>query len=236
MSIERRVLKGIEVRKSATGQKLTGYAIKFGTQAKLRGFTETFTADAFKSVLASPKLDCRYLAEHDPGRIMGRTTAGTLRLWVDSVGLRYEVDLPDTQAARDLYTSIERGDVTGSSFGFLCGPNDCTWTETRSGVLRTVNNVQDLTDVSAVTYPAYPESTVEARHKGGMPSFVNRLIEMRRSGFTGCVWRHPALVAALNPTCRVGRELRSFFRGDIAPLPDYDAPRRRRNLLDFILE
>jgi hypothetical protein len=128
---------------------------------------------------------------------MGRTTAGTLRLNQDRVGLAYEVDLPDTQAGRDLRTSVERGDITGASFGFTCAPDDSEFTQTRSGTLRTVNNVDQLLDVSAVTYPAYPASTCEARHKGGMPEFIRhqfeRVMELRSSGYGEPLWQSPLL-------------------------------------------
>jgi HK97 family phage prohead protease len=51
--------------------------------------------------------------------VLGRNKSGTLRLSVDGIGLRYEIDPPDTQAARDLIESLRRGDVSGSSFAFL---------------------------------------------------------------------------------------------------------------------
>ena len=50
--------------------------------------------------------------------MLGRNQAGTLRLSEDDTGLAYEIDLPDTQAARDVYALIERGDVSQSSFAF----------------------------------------------------------------------------------------------------------------------
>ena len=80
----------------------------------------------------------------------------------DEVGLLYEVDLPDTQAARDLVTSIKRGDVSQSSFAFTVEKDD--WQEDDEGrVIRTIEKFKRLYDVSPVTYPAYPDASVGLR-------------------------------------------------------------------------
>jgi HK97 family phage prohead protease len=91
-------------------------------------------------------------------------------LAVDKKGLRYDVDLPDTAAAKDVRTLIKRGDVSGSSFAFRV--EDDKWDEgktdkksgTRTLPLRTILRAE-LFDVSPVTYPAYPTTSVSARSK-----------------------------------------------------------------------
>jgi HK97 family phage prohead protease len=105
--------------------------------------------------------DVRGLYNHDVNCVLGRTTAGTLRLREDSKGLAYECDMPDTQLARDLALSVGRGDVTGSSFSFL--PDDQSFREQADEgggilVIRELNSVR-LFDVGPVVFPAYGSAT-----------------------------------------------------------------------------
>jgi HK97 family phage prohead protease len=164
MEIERRIHSGvgIEIRKGNAGdvQTLRGYAAKFGVLSEpMWGFREKIASGAFDSVMED---DVRALFNHDPNHVLGRSNSGTLRLQQDEMGLQYEVDLPDTQAARDLMVSIKRGDVSQSSFAFTVAQDD--WTESDDGlVTRTILAFKRLYDVSPVTYPAYPDATVGVR-------------------------------------------------------------------------
>ena len=92
---------------------------------------------------------------------MGRTTAGTLRLSVDDTGLRYEVDLPNTQTANELREALQRGDVNQSSFAFSVDTDK--WSEENGTMRRDILSVDRLLDVSAVTFPAYPNASVGLR-------------------------------------------------------------------------
>jgi len=157
----------IEIRKAngrdnPNQQTLLGYAAKFDVMSEnLGGFREQIAPGAFTDVLNN---DVRALFNHDVNHVLGRTKACTLRIAQDDVGLYYEVDLPDTQAARDLVTSIDRGDVSQSSFAFRVAPNGDNWHENDDGIIvRTITKVSRLYDVSPVTYPAYPDATVGKR-------------------------------------------------------------------------
>ena len=166
MDIERRIhnVSPIEVRKAdqSSASTLRGYAAVFNTLSQpLCGFREQIAPGAFDGVLNG---DVRALFNHDPNHVLGRTLSKTLRLNVDKVGLFYEVDLPDTQAARDLTTCIDRGDVSQSSFAFRVAPNGDTWDENEDGIIiRTITKFAILYDVSPVTYPAYLDATVDVR-------------------------------------------------------------------------
>ncbi len=111
--------------------------------------------------------DVRGLYNHDSAIVLGRSTAGTLRLSVDAVGLRYEIDPPETQAARDLISSLRRGDITGSSFAFVPRENVFRSVRSEDGqeVIEEIIERHDvqLFDVGPVTYPAYPGSTAGVR-------------------------------------------------------------------------
>ena len=140
--------------------QIRGYGAVYGQMSEnLGGFRELIAPGAFDGVLND---DVRGLINHDSNLILGRTTSGTLRLSVDERGLAYEIDLPDTSYARDLAVSMKRGDISQSSFGFYI--DDDEWGEDSEGrVIRTVKKVRQLLDVSPVTYPAYPQTSSEAR-------------------------------------------------------------------------
>jgi len=164
--VERRFLaEGLEVRggKDGGGRTLTGYAAVFDSRSENLGhFVEVIKPGAFDRAMKEGH-DVRALVNHDSGMILGRTTSGTLRLSVDERGLRYEVDLPDTTAGRDIAESVRRGDINGSSFGFRVAKGGEAWSKGDDKVaLRSVTDLE-LLDVSPVTYPAYSATQVSFR-------------------------------------------------------------------------
>jgi len=92
--------------------------------------------------------------------VIGRSTAGTLRMAEDKTGLSVEIDLPDTTDGRDIATLIERGDISGMSFGFIVTKQ--TWDETGDVPKRTIEAVE-LHEVSIVAFPAYDDTTIAMR-------------------------------------------------------------------------
>lgn len=161
--IERRTftIKNVEARQAEDGtMRLSGYAAVFNDDSVPLPFIERIAPGAFRKTLTETP-DVRLLINHE-GLPMARTKNGTLRLKEDETGLYMDADLPDTQAARDLYTLVERGDIDQMSFAFRVIRQ--TWNEGR-----TERTLQELSladgDVSVVTYPAYPTTTVEAREQ-----------------------------------------------------------------------
>ncbi|WOQ72338.1 HK97 family phage prohead protease [Bacillus stratosphericus] len=142
------------------GRMITGYALKFGTRSQnLGGFIETIEKRALQNADMS---DVRALIDHDPSKILGRTKAGTLKLTVDDIGLRFELSLPNTQYANDLYENLRLGNISNCSFGFHLAKNgDSFKRDEKSGLpLRSLTNISRITDVSIVTYPAYEDTDV----------------------------------------------------------------------------
>ena len=151
-----------EVRQEGNVRRIRGYAVKFNSRSSpLLGFREIIRPGAFRESLER-KDDIRALINHDPGQILGRTRAGTLNVWEDSVGLAYEITPPDTQAGRDVVTSIGRGDLDGSSFGFRVDKDGESWSRVGGETIREINNAK-LLDVSVVAYPVYPSSEASLR-------------------------------------------------------------------------
>lgn len=143
--------------------KLVGYASVFNVWSEdLGGFRERFLPGAFTNVLKDA--DVRALINHNPTLILGRTKANTLSLRQDDTGLWMEVTLPDTQYARDLAESVKRGDIDQMSFAFSVLKDDWAYADDGT-VRRTVIELDSLDDVSPVTYPAYPQTSVSARSR-----------------------------------------------------------------------
>lgn len=174
---------GVEVRAELDGDTLRGHAAVFNQMAEVPGHLERIAPGAFDAALAAD--DVRALFNHDPNKVLGRTSAGTLRLAADDVGLAFEVDLPDTSYARDLAALVARGDVTGGSFGFIPGKD--SWSRARDGrQLRTHASVKRLLDVSVVTYPAYDAAEVRLRHVDfDRPILRSQLIRIRHHALMG---------------------------------------------------
>lgn len=152
-----------EFRAVLDGNRLVGHAAVFGQTAQVAGGYERLAASAFDAALADEGTDVRALVNHNPTMVLGRQSAGTLRLGTDAEGLRFEIDLPDTSYARDLRELVARGDVTGASFGFV--PGDDAISRAPDGKqLRTHTSVAKLLDVSPVTWPAYDGTQVSLRN------------------------------------------------------------------------
>jgi HK97 family phage prohead protease len=107
--IERRTLSASEISSTSPG-KLGGYAALYNSVADLGQFREKILPGAFRSCVAR-KDDIRLLREHDPTSILARTASGTLRVYNDYSGLRFEADVADTSCGRDTLTLVKRGDL-----------------------------------------------------------------------------------------------------------------------------
>lgn len=153
-TLERRAFT--EVR--TAGRRLEGYAATFNGEAKLGGFLERIAPGAFGPALSG---DVLALMDHDPGKVLGRTRSGTLRLSEDSRGLAFSLDLPDTQAGRDVLMLAERGDLGGMSFGFTVPKGGDSW----QGNTRTLRSI-GLKEISVVSsWPAYEGTEIALRSR-----------------------------------------------------------------------
>jgi HK97 family phage prohead protease len=157
----------------------------------LGGFRERFERGAFVNL----DDDIRATYEHDSSKILGRRSAGTLRLKDEKEGLRYEVDLDlERTTDRDLARSIDRGDVRGSSFEFSVKPGGEKWEEDEDGrSLRTVKRGGAmLFQVGPVTNAAYQETSVALRSLDQWHTDS----EAERSGIFKRLWRRLRLAEA----------------------------------------
>ena len=155
--LERRYVKA-EMRIDQDGS-IEGYAAVFDQWSEDLGyFKERIKPGAFRKTIK--EADVRALFNHDPNYVLGRNIAETLELAEDKKGLQFRVDPPDTQWAKDLYTSVKRGDIDQASFGFAAIKDE--WDHNSDPIERELIEVR-LFDVSVVTYPAYKQTKVTAR-------------------------------------------------------------------------
>jgi len=162
--IETRVITtDFEVREEADGMHLTGYAARFNEASEPLPFIERIQPGAFKRSLRS-RNDIKLLWNHDSSMVLGSTRAGTLSLTEDDQGLRVSAVLPDTQAGRDAKVLIQRGDVTGFSFGFTVPKGGDSWSE--DGSERTLKSIRLMEVSTGVAFPAYPTTNGTAQVRG----------------------------------------------------------------------
>lgn len=164
MKKETRIIPLTEMRVTKKNDEdpiIEGYAALFNNWSEdLGGFRERIKPGAFKNAIN--KSDTRALFNHDSNYVLGRRANKTLTLEENSVGLRMRIVPPDTQWARDLMLSINRGDIDQSSFGFVVKEDE--WKEDKEGrITRTITEFDELFDVSVVTFPAYPDTKVALR-------------------------------------------------------------------------
>lgn len=150
-----------ETREAEDGSlHITGYFAVFNSNYEIApGLSESVAPGAFLSSLNG---DVRALTNHDTRLVLGRTTAGTLRLKEDEIGLFGDITInPDDSDAMNTRARVLRGDVNQCSFGFFLRDEEPTSGEDGS-IHWTIRDVE-LFEVSVCTFPAYEKTNISAR-------------------------------------------------------------------------
>ncbi|WP_206107943.1 HK97 family phage prohead protease [Paludisphaera rhizosphaerae] len=179
--------EGLRVRTSVGGRRVVGYASVFDSWATLARsetivYREIIRPGAFRDALAE-RQNVVALFNHDVNQVLGRSSAGTLALREDAKGLHVEIDPPDTNLGRDVVHLVERGDLAGMSFAFRPRKGGSERRTRRVGDLTFVEDevrAVDLFDVSVVTNPAYPDTTVALRSRGMVTQLEQARIRLAR--------------------------------------------------------
>lgn len=157
----------LEIRANGTltakGKTLTGYAAVFNSEAAIGDFVEVIRKGAFAKSLATGS-NIRALYHHQGDALLGTTKSGTLSLREDNHGLKFELALPDTSHGRDLAVLVERGDVSGCSFGFRVADGGDRWEERGNQLVRELLDVE-LHEITLTADPAYQDTTIAMRSK-----------------------------------------------------------------------
>ena len=159
-----------EVRAEETeaGNIITGRPIVYNSRTDLGWFDEIIEPGALND---TDLTDVRFLVNHDTSKIplaRSRRNNGnsTMQLTTDNdgLGIRVTLDTENNSEARSLYSAVQRGDISGMSFMF--GIRDEEWENLDSDhPTRHIKDISTVVEVSAVTFPAYESTEINARSK-----------------------------------------------------------------------
>jgi len=221
--------------------KITGYAAVFDKESEplFFGMKERVRQGAFSESIERD--DIRALWNHNPNYVLGRNKSGTLSLEEDDEGLYVEIDPPDTQWARDAVASIERGDVDQMSIGFQIINEERERGEDDE-VTYILTEVK-LFDVSPVTFPAYPDTSVGVRDaltQAGIDYEGLAVVVTRAQRGMELTDSDRDMIAAsievLKSLDARGRETDSDSSGSEGQELDFEIERRKRQLIMLELE
>ena len=147
---------------------ITGRPIVYDSRTDLGYFDEIIERGALDK---TDLKDVKFLVNHDTSKIplarsRNNNANSTMQLSVDEQGLaiRVNLDIENNSEARNLYSAIKRGDITGMSFMF--GVNGEEWEDLDSDhPTRHIKSISTVVEVSAVTFPAYESTSISARDK-----------------------------------------------------------------------
>lgn len=158
----------VRAEENEKGKIITGRPIVYNSRTDLGFFDEIIEGGALDN---ADLTDVRFLVNHDTSKIplaRSRRNNGnsTMLLSVDEFGMtiRVSLDTENNSEARSLYSAVERGDITGMSFMF--GISDEEWDELESEhPTRRIKKISTVVEVSAVTFPAYESTEINARSR-----------------------------------------------------------------------
>ena len=158
----------IKAESSEIGNIITGRPIVYNSRTNLGYYDEIIEPGALNN---TDLTDVRFLVNHDLNKIplaRSRRNNGnsTMQLIVDNEGMNIRVilDTENNSEARALYSAVERGDISGMSFMFAV--RDEEWDDIDSDhPLRRIKDISSVVEVSAVTFPAYDATEINARSK-----------------------------------------------------------------------
>ena len=166
-----------QARQENDAKYIEGYFIRFNEETKLwKDAFEEVDPGAVDDSLKNNDIRC--LFNHDTSIVLGRTGNGTLELKKDSKGIFGRVKInPNDKQALDIYARIERGDINACSFGFNIIDEEIQNRD--DGTVKFILREIDLKEVSPVTFPAYPTTSISARKKD-YEQYKQKQLELRK--------------------------------------------------------
>lgn len=154
----------VEIRGEKDSRNIGGYALKFNMLSRNLGwFKEQIAPSAFDDIDFADQ-DIVALFNHNENLILARSNESvkTLNLEVDTTGLKFDFDSPNTTAGNDAHENVRIGNIQHCSFAFAVAEDGQKWTEDENGdSIRTITKFSRIYDVSIVVNPAYLQTEVD---------------------------------------------------------------------------
>lgn len=174
----------IRAEEDERGKIITGRPIVYNSRTDMGYYDEEIASGALDN---TDLTDVRFLVNHDTSRIplarsRRNTPNSTMQLWTDAEGMMIRVllDTENNTEARNLYSAVQRGDITGMSFMF--GVEDEEWQDLdKEKPVRIIRSISTVVEVSACTFPAYEDTEIQARSKAALENARLALENAKRS-------------------------------------------------------
>jgi HK97 family phage prohead protease len=161
-NVEKRSYSGLEIRMhDEDNREIEGYGIVFNKRFEIwDGYYEEIAPEA-GDYFQNSDIDVISAFNHNFDKVLGRSSAGTMRFEVDETGVKYIVQVAPTTAGNDLLESVKRGDIKGSSFVFTA--KKVQWEDSEEETIRRIQEFGMVIEMGPVVFPAYKDTTVAKR-------------------------------------------------------------------------
>jgi hypothetical protein len=158
----------LKLREEKGSRTIEGYALVFGEKSVPlwdEGFAREVIAPDAISEDQLHKEDIKMTLFHNRERLIARSNKGrgTLTLGLDSRGLKFSFEAPDTADGNMALELVRRGDLSGCSFTYWSDPKHVTYTREQDEVIRLVNQIDRIFECTIGSDPAYQQTSVSAR-------------------------------------------------------------------------
>lgn len=177
----RHLTDNLQVSENVEDMNVEGYALKFNTRSEVlytpvgKPFIEVIEPGALENTDLS---DVRMFAQHDPSKLLGRTTSETLSINIDETGLFVRCSLPANSLGKDTYESIRRKDLNQMSFHFTVDKEGQRWDLSGDIPIRYITNIRKISEVSAVAIPAYTDTELQVATRSLEQADEQRALEL----------------------------------------------------------
>ncbi|EPY2273775.1 HK97 family phage prohead protease [Clostridium sporogenes] len=155
-------IRTAQIRTSSDELTLEGFPIVFDTPTKINDVFGSYTEIIKREALTNTVLDdTRLLYNHDLSKVPLARTPKTMKLIKEDTGIRMVATLPNTETAKEIYAAVQRKDLSGMSFAFKVPPGGDTFDAKTN--TRTITKIEKLYEVSITPFPAYSQTSIEAR-------------------------------------------------------------------------
>jgi HK97 family phage prohead protease len=169
-----------ECRADDKGKHILGRPVIYDQKTDLEWFFEIIEKDALKD---TDLRDVLFFVNHDISKLplarsRNNNDKSTMKIAIDDDGLSIDatIDTEENSESRNLYSAVSRGDISGMSFMFEIGDEEWEDLDTEKP-LRRIKKISTIIEVSAVNFPAYPQTEIEARSKETLDSVLRRSLD-----------------------------------------------------------